>query len=99
MCHGALRPFHTLALVEERADSLSLLGARLQAEGVTLIALAPLLALLWLRVLDLRRDLDLGRDERPATFMATDALWMPVHGKALWLRWYITAFDKLLSLF
>ena len=46
MCHGALRPFHTLALVEERADSLSLLGARLQGEGVTLIALAPLLALL-----------------------------------------------------
>ena len=76
MCHGALRPFHTLALVEERADSLSLLGARLQAEGVTLIALA---SRFWLRVLDLRRDLDLGRDERPATFMATDALWMPVH--------------------
>ena len=53
----------------------------------------------WLRVLDLRRDLDLGRDERPATFVATDALWMPVHKKALWLRWYITASDKLLSLF
>ena len=46
MCHGVLRPFHTLALVEERADSLSLLGARRQPESVTLFALAPLLALL-----------------------------------------------------
>ena len=77
MCHGALRPFHTLVLVEERLRC----------------------SRFWLRVLDLRRHLDLGRDERPATFMATDALWMPVHRKALWLRWYITASDKLLSLF
>ena len=84
LCHD------TLALVEQRADGFSPPGARFQPEVVILFVFVLLLAF-FLHVLDLRRDLYLGRDERPVMFVATDALWMPVHKKALWLRWYITA--------